>query len=246
VLSKRMTAVLALLGGAGAERSAGLAGPGAAAAAAALGVDGIAAGMGTGPAGMVIAWGRQRTSAALEDAQFTLGQGPCVDASADGAPILVADLAEAGERWPAFTPAARKLGVGALFAFPLQIGAISVGALLAHRAAPGPLTGRQLADALALADAVTVLLLHHAAPETDGTDDAPGSSFGAPWPGWAAPSTYRAQVHQATGMISVQLDVDLAEALVRLRAHAYAEDRRVAEVADDVVARRLRFDPSDP
>lgn len=244
MLSKQMTAVLALLGGAGArERSAGLASAGAAAAAAALGVDGIAAGMGTGPAGMVLAWGQQQTSAALEDAQFTLGQGPSVEALADGAPVLVADLAAAGARWPAFAFAAQVLGVGALFAFPLQIGAISVGALLAHRAVRGPLSVQQLADALALADAVTVLLLHQAAPETDATG---GTAYAAPCPGWAAPSTYRAQVHQATGMISVQLDVDLAEALVRLRAHAYAEDRRVAEVADDVVGRRLRFDRPEP
>ena len=71
----------------------------------ALGVDGIAAGMGTGPAGVVLAWGRQETSAGLEDAQFTLGQGPCVEALADGAPVLIADLADAGERWPAFTAA---------------------------------------------------------------------------------------------------------------------------------------------
>jgi hypothetical protein len=244
VVSNQMTAVLALLGGAGArDRSARLAGTAAAAAAAALGVDGIVAGLGTGPTGMVLTWGQQETSAALEDAQFTLGQGPCPDAVAGGAPVLIADLAAATTRWPAFTPTATALGVGALFAFPLQIGAISVGELLAHRAAPGALSPQQMADALALADAVTVLLLHRVPPESDGDEDV---RLGEPRPGWAAPATYRAQVHQATGMISVQLNVDLAEALARLRAHAYAQDRRVAEVADDVVARRLRFDPSDP
>jgi hypothetical protein len=243
VLSNQMTAVLALLGGVGArERSARLASTAAAAAAAALGVDGIAAGMGTGPAGMVLAWGQQETSAALEDAQFTLGQGPCPDAVASGAPILVPNLADASARWPAFTPAAAALGVGAVFAFPLRIGAISVGVLLAHRAAPGALSSQQLADALALADAVTVLLLHRVPPEPDGA----GARLGEPGPGWAAPATYRVQVHQATGMISVQLNVGLAEALARLRAHAYAEDRRVAEIGDDVVARRLRFEQSDP
>ena len=247
MLSKQMTAVLALLGGAGAgDRSGGLADAAAVAAAAALGVDGIAAGMmGTGAEGIVLPWGRwgrQEASAALEDAQFTLGQGPCVEALADGSPVLVADLAAATARWPAFTPAAAALGVGAVFAFPLRIGAISVGVLWAHRAAAGPLSVQQLADALALADAVTVLLVHQAIPG-NGT---PGARPSSPYPGWAAPSTYRAQVHQATGMISVQLDVGLAEALVRLRARAYAEDRRVAEVADDVVSRRLRFDEPEP
>jgi len=241
VLSKQMTAVLALLGGAG-ERAAGPADAAAAAAAAALGVDGIAAGMGTGPAGVVLAWGQREASAALEDAQFTLGQGPCAEAVAAGAPILIPDLAAAAARWPAFTPAAAALGVGALFAFPLQIGAISVGVLLAHRSATGPMSPQQFADALGLADAVTVLLVHHANPGTDPADALPD----APHPGRAAPATYRAQVHQATGMISVQLDVGLAEALARLRAHAYAQDRSVADVADDVVARRLRLHRSDP
>jgi hypothetical protein len=240
-----MTAVLALLGGGEArERSAGLGGAGAAAAAAALGVDGIAAGMGAGPAGVVLAWGRQETSAALEDAQFTLGQGPGVDALAGGAPILVSDLVRTGERWPAFTPLALALGVGAVFAFPLQIGAINVGVLLAHRTAVGPLSVQQSADAFGLVDAVTVLLLRRATPEVDAVDAA-GASAGEPCPGWAAPSTYRAQVHQATGMISVQLDVSMADALARLRAHAYVQDRRVAEVADDVVGHRLRFDHSE-
>ncbi len=243
MLSKQMAAVLALLGGDGArERSAGLADAAAAAAAAALGVDGIAAGMGTGPEGVVLAWGQQETSAALEDAQFTLGQGPCVEAVAAGTPILIPDLAAAAARWSAFTPAAAALGVCALFAFPLQIGAISVGVLLAHRSTTGPMSPQQLADALGLADAVTALLVHYASPGSDSADALPG----APHPGGAVPATYRAQVHQATGMISVQLDVSLAEALARLRAHAYVQDRLVADVAADVVARRLRFHRSDP
>jgi hypothetical protein len=47
-------------------------------------------------------------------------------------------------------------------------------------------------------------------------------------------------------MVSVQLDVDVEEAFLRLRAYAYAGDRRLTEVAGDVVARRLRFDPDPP
>jgi hypothetical protein len=49
-------------------------------------------------------------------------------------------------------------------------------------------------------------------------------------------------VHQATGMVKVQLNVGIAEALVRLRAYAYAEERPIEDVARDVVGRRLRFD----
>jgi hypothetical protein len=239
VLSDRMTAVLALLGGeSGTEPSARLPPAAAGAAAEALGVDGVWAGVGAGPQGAVVAWGQDKTSTALQDAQFTLGQGPGLEAIAAGAPVLVPDLADAASRWPGFVPAAEDLGVRAIFAFPLRIGAISVGVLIAHRAIPGSLADGRLADALALADAVTVLLLHRASPDS-GFSEA-GSS--APRPDGAHQGTYRPEVHQATGMISVQLDVSLAEALVRLRAHAYGSDRPIAEVAADVVARRLRFE----
>jgi hypothetical protein len=238
VLSDRMTAVLALLDGERSrERDAGPL-PAAAAAAEALGVDGVWAGAGVGAQGVALAWGRDRTSTALQDAQFTLGQGPGLEAAAAGTPVLVPDLADAASRWPGFVPAAEDLGVHAIFAFPLRIGAISVGVLTAHRAIPGPLAGGQLTDALALADAVTVLLLYRAPPDPGRI----GAGSGAPRPNWAQPGTYRPEVHQATGMISVQLDVSLAEALVRLRAHAYGDDRPIAEVAADVVARRLRFE----
>jgi GAF domain len=239
VLSDRMTAVLALLGGqSSTERDTDLLAAAATDAAEALGVDGVWAGAGTGPQGMVLAWGQDKTSTALEDAQFTLGQGPGLEAVASGAPVLVPDLVQAASRWPGFVPVAEDLGVHAIFAFPLRIGAISVGVLTAHRATPGPLADGQLADALALADAVTVLLLHSAPP-------APGRievESNALRPDSARATTFRPEVHQATGMISVQLDVSLAEALVRLRAHAYGNDRPIAEVAADVVARRLRFE----
>jgi hypothetical protein len=239
MVSDRMAAVLALLDGDGArERSAGLSASAAAQAAGALGVDGICAGLGTGPSGIVVAWGRETISAELEDLQFTLGQGPGLDSAAAGVPVLVSDLADAAARWPQFVPAAATLGVRALFALPLRIGAISVGTLLAHRAAPGALVDGAFADAVALADAVTLFLLHQQSAATNHTE----AGAGGPQPGWALPATYRAEVHQATGMISVQLGVSLAEALVRLRARAYADGRLIAEVAADVVARRLRFE----
>jgi hypothetical protein len=234
----RMSAALALLGD-GKEHGPATGRHSAALAAAALGVDGICAGVGTGPQGAVLAWGTESVAVAVEGLEFTLGQGPSRDAVIARVPVLVPDidLPDQTARWPAFAYGVTGFPVRAVFAFPLHIGAISVGVLTAHRAAPGSLTDAQLADALTLADAVTVLLVHQAYGEPDALAyQRPGSE-----PGWAQPTAYHAQVHQATGMISIQLGVSLAEALVRLRAHAYAEGRFINDVAADVLARRLHF-----
>jgi len=237
VLSDQMAAVIALLG---AEATGGAVLPAAAAVAAAraLKVDGICAAVGTGAEGAVLTWGRSETAAALDEAGFTLGEGPGRDCLVAGVPVLVADLSTTHARWPAFAPAAIELGVRAVFALPLRVGAISVGTLLVHRSAPGSLRDGQLVDALALAETLTILLLSR------GTDEATRAFAEGeePSPAWEASYTHRLQVHQATGMVSVQLGVSLAEALLRLRAYAYAHERPLHEVTADVVARRLRLE----
>ena len=173
----------------------------------------------------------------LAELQLTLGEGPCHDVLASAAPVLAADLgdAESARRWPGFTPAARQLGAGAVFAFPLIVGAIRAGVLGVYRGSPGPLPDRQLGDLLILADAATVLLLgcaHRYAED----DNGPGLDGQAP-----GLALHRAEIDQATGMLTVQLGVSAGEAFARLRAYAYAQDRRLADVAGDIVARRLRL-----
>jgi len=173
----------------------------------------------------------------LAEIQLMLGEGPCHDVLASAAPVLAADLgdAESGRRWPAFTPAARQLGAGAVFAFPLIVGAIRAGVLGLYRGAPGPLPGRQLGDLLILADAATVMLLGSA----DGhAENADGAGLDGQAPDLAR---HRAEIDQATGMLTVQLGVPAAVAFARLRAYAYSQDRRLADVAGDIVARRLRL-----
>jgi hypothetical protein len=173
----------------------------------------------------------------LAELQLTLGEGPCHDVMASAAPVLAGDLgdAEFTGRWPAFTPAACQLGAGAVFAFPLIVGAIRAGVLGLYRGAPGPLPGRQLGDLLILADAATVLLLGSVHGDAG---DGDGAAVDGQAPDLAL---HRAEIDQATGMLTVQLDVTAAEAFVRLRAYAYAQDRRLADVAGDIVARRLRL-----
>src|SRR5688500_10024764 len=112
-----------------------------------------------GPAGTVAA--TDATARQLEELQFSLGEGPCVDASRTGRPVLQPDLARTGpERWPAFAAGAEAAGLVAVFAFPLRVGAIRLGVLDLYRTTVGLLTDRELAGALCFADAATTLLLH--------------------------------------------------------------------------------------
>lgn len=170
-------------------------------------------------------------SAGLEDLQLTVGEGPCLDAFASGGPVLIAELAAETARWPGFTPGALELGAAALFSFPLQIGVVRLGSLDFYREQAGPLSQEQLSDALILADLATQVIMEEL--EGHATEDL----------GWLADP--HAQVHQATGMARVQLGVGPETALLRLRGYAYIHELPLADVANQVVTRQLRFAP-DP
>jgi hypothetical protein len=174
-------------------------------------------------------------SRVIEDLQYTLGEGPCIDAYHEGLPVLEPDLADpAAARWAAFTPPALAAGARAIFGFPLQVGAIRLGALNLYRDVPGPLSHEQHADATVMAEvaARAVIDLQAHAPLGELAHDLETGT------------DYQLAVHQASGMVSVQLGITVGEALVRLRAHAFANDHPLTEVARAVVARRLRLDVS--
>jgi hypothetical protein len=177
----------------------------------------------------------------LAELQLTLGEGPSLDAFTSGGPALMSDLGTvaAASRWPAFAPAACAAGAAAIFAFPLQIGAIRAGVLSLYRVRPGPLTAAQLGDALTFADTATLLLL-------DAQDQGTGGEAG-PGPGGQPENLalHRAEIDQATGMLTEQLGTGIADAFVQLRAYAYVNDLRLTDVARDIVSRRLRLYP-DP
>lgn len=172
----------------------------------------------------------------LEELQLTLGEGPCVDAFASHRPVLIPDLSAALNRWPVYAPAAYASGVRAVFAFPLQIGAARLGMFDIFRTAPGMLTGGDLGLALTFAEVAVATLV-------DGHDGTSNSETG----GWLDdPLGSRAELFQAQGMVMLQVGGSLAEAMARMRAYAYAHDRRLGEVAQDVVARRLTFTTPQP
>jgi hypothetical protein len=168
----------------------------------------------------------------VEDLQFTLGEGPGIDAHGDGLPVLEPSLdAMSDDRWPAFAPAAVDVGFLGAFGFPLHMGTVRLGALDLYQHRRGDLRGEQLSDALSMAEIVTRAVV---AAQGGANRGALSVDF--------LDVDLRAQVHQAAGMLSRQLDLPIADALVRLRAHAYAQGRPINEVALDVVERRLRLD----
>jgi hypothetical protein len=203
-----------------------------------LGITGAGLSMITPVGARGIVCATNAVSALIEDLQFTLGEGPCFEAARSGSPILIGNLEEtedlAVERWPTFMDGATKAGVRALFVFPLRVGAISVGALDLYRDRVGDLTQDEYPAALMAADAAAHALLRLEVGQGAIFSDNPDTKVG-----------YQFQIHQATGMVQVQLGVSTEETLVRLRARAFALGRPLVEVATDVVERRLRFTAED-
>ncbi len=168
----------------------------------------------------------------IEDLQYTLGEGPCVDAYRQDTVVNEPDLADSDTpRWFAFTPPALQAGVRAVFGFPLRVGTVRLGALNLYRNRPGPLGAEQHADALVLADLTARWVLETQAGAPDGAV-AKDLEIGA---------DFHFAVHNAAGIVSVQENISVTEALIRLRAFAYSQDRLVGDVAQDIIARRLRL-----
>jgi GAF domain-containing protein len=168
----------------------------------------------------------------IEELQYSLGEGPCIDAYQQEEVVAEPDLADPEtRRWLAFTPPALEAGVRAVFGFPMRAGAVRLGALNLYRDSPGRLSGDQHADALVLADLAGRWVLEvqaGAPPEAVAAELQIGADF-------------HYIVHNAAGMVSVQEGISVTEALIRLRAYAFSNERLLADVAIDVVARTLRL-----
>jgi ANTAR domain-containing protein len=173
----------------------------------------------------------------LEDLQLTLGEGPSLEVLAGSQALLLSDLdsADPQRRWPIFAGQALEAGARAFFALPMRVGAVRVGVLALNAQRPGPLVAECLAEAGVFAELALELLLDAQAGIIRGDGELPVDGL-----------TGRPELHQATGMISVQLGVGMIEAMARLRARAFSDGRSLHELAADVVARRLRFEVEDP
>jgi ANTAR domain/GAF domain len=196
-----------------------------------LDIDGAAISLRTADMQRETLFASDATAHLLEELQFDLGEGPCVEASCTGRPVLAPDLGDTTEtsRWPIYAAAAtERTAVRAVFALPLQWATVKLGVLDLHRAASGSLSRAQLSDALSAADTIALMLL---GLRGEPDDEQSWTELWGP----------RAEIHQATGMVLAQLGINPADALARLRAYAFAGQRPLVDVARDVVARRLRF-----
>jgi hypothetical protein len=195
----------------------------------ALPVDGMGLSlMTTEPGARALLGASDAVGVRIEDAEFELGEGPCVSAFTDAQPVLVPDLrsTESESRWPMFTREIASTAARGLFAFPLQVGVIGIGALDCYRGRAGPLN--EVAEALVVVDAVTIALLNYQSRAPNHEADL----FDLSW-------RTHAVVHQATGALSAQFGVDTAEALARLRAYAFRASRPVHTVAREILDRTL-------
>jgi GAF domain-containing protein len=171
-------------------------------------------------------------AARLEELHFNLGEGPHWIVARTGRSVISADLAnDPHPDWPIFAAECAALEVGALFAFPVRMGAVTVGVVDLYRTLPGDLEATDLSRARSLARTVAAPAVQAAIRSAN--DETTAEVRGDP--------AIRREVHQAVGMILIQLETTATEAFSLLRAHAFAAGRSVDEVARDVVARRLDF-----
>jgi hypothetical protein len=173
----------------------------------------------------------------LEDLQFALGEGPCHDAFTSGLSVSEPDLAVcSATTWPHYTRRAFDLGARAVFAVPLRVDRDPIGVLTLYQDLTGPLSDQQTVDSVVVA---TVLAHVISAIQAASTPRLLTSEL-------SDANAHRAEVHQASGMTAIQLEIDVGAALVRMRAHAYASDQSVAFVAQEIVAHRLRLSDDRP
>lgn len=208
---------------------------------ASLPVSGAAVSMMTTSGHRGVVFATDDTARRIEDDQFTTGDGPGVTAFEIGDAVLVPDLSLKGSTddpaWPVFRDTADGLGVRAIFAFPLRLGAASLGTLTLYHRTVCVLDGPNLATAVRLSDAASLALLDLLVGMTDGADVAEASAAAA-----TDAEYYRSEIYQAAGMIMEQLGVGIEVAMVRLRSHAFATGRPTGDVARDIVGRRLRLE----
>ncbi|WP_246078778.1 GAF and ANTAR domain-containing protein [Modestobacter excelsi] len=170
-------------------------------------------------------------SAEAERLQFTVGEGPCLSAHAEGRPLM-ADETTIRSRWPAFYDClAGTTPIRATLSIPLEDDLRGIGALDLYLVPPRDPGSLPLADALAVA---------HEVAATFGVVNQRDRGH-ADGPAWldAPAAGRRATVWKAIGMVNAGLRVSSPDALAVLRAHAYATGTSLDDLAARVVDRQV-------
>lgn len=169
----------------------------------------------------------------LEELQFDLGEGPRWEAARSRTPVLLPNVASMDhEKWPVFAKALQETKAQALFAFPIVVGAMDIGLVELYRFTPGELSRSDLETARALTDDAGWSLLRQILVPDSGEDSLTAKT-----------SPFRRDIHQAIGMILAQTGGTAADALLLLRAHAFANGKTLRETSFEVLQRRLDFTP---
>lgn len=198
----------------------------------AVGVSGVSISTLGRPLGSETVCASSAVAARIDEIQIDFGEGPCWEALRRRRPVLEPHFPTAvSDAWPTAGAALRALDIGALFAFPLFVGDLDVGSVDLYCDEPRVLSGRAVGEVTALAGAASRHLLRNALDDLDDAEE-----------GIADGPHSRREMHQASGMIAAQLGIGVDDALLVLRGRAFSSGRSVAEVAADVVARRVAFD----
>ena len=185
------------------------------------------------------------TARELDELQYTIGEGPCLDAYLYDSPQFYPELDNVAQtsRWPTFAADATRLGAHALFVFPVPDGQRPMGVLEFYRRTAGSLTDAEHASAAACAAAIARRMQSNWEKRVAQFDSAEEAIDAAATAGAAshepADAFTRTQIHIAGGMVAIQLAVNADEAIDRLRAYSYARERPIFMVAADIIARRL-------
>lgn len=201
-----------------------------------LDVDGAAVSMMVDAESPGVVAGANPLSLRMEEFQFTSREGPSLDSFASRRPVLTADLdALTDGQWLGFASDALGEDMHGVFCFPVQVGAITLGVFTVYRSAAGSLDAPASTMAITFAEVATDIIL----------DGDPNAKPGRLHPGLQTVWDHRVQIYQAQGVVMVDLGVSLAEALIRMRAHAFANDQTLAEIANSVMSGALVFEAED-
>ena len=165
----------------------------------------------------------------IDELQFDLGEGPCWDVVSDGEPVFEPEIqTHPRHRWPAFMEAIRREPIGSIFAFPLSIGTLNIGALDLYHAEPASLSEEHSRQVAAMAEVISRYVMRRAlriAGELEPGENRHG----------------RRAVHQATGFIIAQLGLQPEDAQLLIQGQALVQGRSMTEIAQDIIDGRLTF-----